>query len=108
LFKTFELKCDASNVGVGDVLIQGGHPISYFSEKVMRASLNYPTCDKEVYALKTWEHYLVTKEFVIHSDHESLKYIRGQGKLNKRHKKLVEYLEQFPYVIKHKKETSNG
>jgi len=39
---------------------------------------------------------------VIHSDHESLKYLKGQSKLNKRHAKWVEFLEQFPYVIKHK------
>ena len=39
---------------------------------------------------------------MIHSDHESLKYLKGQSKLNKRHAKWVEFLEQFPYVIKHK------
>ena len=53
-----------------------------------------------VRALKTWEQYLVSKEFVIHSDHESLKYLKGQHKLNKRHAKWMEFLEQFPYVIK--------
>jgi len=41
-----------------------------------------PHMIKELYALaralQTWEHYLVSKEFVIHGDHESLKYIRGQ------------------------------
>jgi len=47
------------------------------------------------------------KEFVIHSDHESLKYLKRQGKLNKRNAKWVEFLEQFPYVIKHKKGKSN-
>ncbi|XP_028223356.1 uncharacterized protein LOC114404708 [Glycine soja] len=52
-------------------------------------------------------HYLLPKEFVIHSDHESLKYLKGQGKLNKRHAKWVELLEQFPYVIKHKKGKGN-
>ncbi|RDX72218.1 hypothetical protein CR513_48328, partial [Mucuna pruriens] len=50
-----------------------------------------------VRALKTWQHYLLPKEFVIHSDHESLKYLKGQAKLNKRHAKWVEFLEQFPY-----------
>ena len=39
---------------------------------------------------------------MIHSDHESLKYLKSQSKLNKRHAKWVEFLEQFPYVIKHK------
>jgi len=68
--------------------------------------LNYSTYDKELYApfraLYTWQHYIFPKEFVIHSDHESLKYLKSQKKLNKRHAKWVEFLEQFPYVIKHK------
>jgi len=102
--KTFELECDASGVGVGVVLLQGGHPITSFSEKLHGAALNYTTYDKGIYALvralQTWEYYLVSKEFLIHSDHKSLKYIRGQCKLNKRHTKWVEFLEQFPYVIK--------
>jgi len=88
-------------------LLQGGHPIAYYSEKLHGATLNYPTYDKELYALvralKTWEHYLVSKEFVIHSDHESLKYLKGQHKLNKSHAKRMKFLEQFPYVIKYKK-----
>lgn len=44
---------------------------------------------------------------MIHSDHESLKYLKGQAKLNKRHAKWVKFLEQFPYVIKHKKGKGN-
>jgi len=39
---------------------------------------------------------------VIHSDHESLKYLKTQSKFNKRHAKWVEFIEQFPYVIKYK------
>jgi hypothetical protein len=57
--------------------------------------------------LETWQHYLWSKEFVIHSDHESLKHIRGQAKLNKRHAKWVELIETFPYIIKHKKGKKN-
>ena len=87
--RTFEVECDASGIGIGAVLMQEGKPIAYFSEKLSGAALNYPTYDKEMYALvralETWQHYLLPKEFVIHTDHESLKHLKGQNKLNKRH-----------------------
>jgi len=81
--KTFELKCDAFGVGVGVVLLQGGHPITYFSEKLYGAALNYPTYDKELYALvralQTWEHYLVSKEFVVHVIMNHLSSLEGNA-----------------------------
>ena len=93
------------------MLLQEGKPVAYFSEKLSGPSLNYSTYDKELYALvrtlETWQHYLWPKEFVIHSDHESLKHIRSQAKLNRRHAKWVEFIEFFPYVIKHKKGKDN-
>jgi hypothetical protein len=80
-------------------------------KKMSGSVLNYSTYDKELYALvrtlETWQHYLWPKEFVIHSDHESLKHIRSQGKLNRRHAKWVKFIEYFPYVIKHKKGKEN-
>ncbi|XP_048229542.1 LOW QUALITY PROTEIN: uncharacterized protein LOC125370017, partial [Ricinus communis] len=109
--KPFEIECDASGIGIGGVLMQEGKPIAFFSEKLSGASLNYPTYDKEFYALvrvlKTWQHYLGYKEFIIHTDHESLKYLKGQGKLNKRHAKWVEFIESFPYIIKYKQGKEN-
>jgi hypothetical protein len=60
-----------------------------------------------VRVLETWQYYLWPKEFVIHSDHESLKHIRGQAELNKRHAKWVEFIETFPYIIKHMKWKEN-
>jgi len=72
---------------------------------------NYPTYDKELYAmvraLETWQHYLWPKEFVIHSDHESLKHLKGQHKLNKRHARWVEFIETFSYVIRYKQRKEN-
>uniref|UniRef100_A0A2N9G5R0 RNA-directed DNA polymerase n=1 Tax=Fagus sylvatica TaxID=28930 RepID=A0A2N9G5R0_FAGSY len=109
--KTFEIECDASGVGIGAVLMQEGRPIAYFSEKLSGAALNYPTYDKELYALvralETWQHYLWPKEFVIHTDHESLKHLKGQHKLNKRHARWVEFIETFPYVIQYKQGKEN-
>jgi hypothetical protein len=41
--------------------------------------LNYPTYDKEVYALiqvvQKWKHYLMGKETIIHIDHYPLQYL---------------------------------
>ena len=109
--KPFEIECDASGIGIGGVLMQEGKPIAYFSEKLSGASLNYPTYDKEFYALvrvlKIWQHYLSYKEFIIHTDHESLKYLKGQGKLSKGHAKWVEFIESFPYIIKYKQGKEN-
>jgi hypothetical protein len=74
-------------------------------------SLSYLTYGKEldalVHVLETWQHYLWPKEFAINSDHESLKNIRGQAKLNKCHAKCVEFIKTFLYIIKHKKGKDN-
>ncbi|GLU12626.1 hypothetical protein SLE2022_292900 [Rubroshorea leprosula] len=99
------------SIGIGAVLMQERRPIAFFSKKLTGAALNYPTYDEEMYALVTalemWHHCLWPKEFVIHTDHESLKHLKGQGKLNRRHVKWVEFLETFPYVIKYKQGKEN-
>jgi hypothetical protein len=109
--KVFQLECDASGIGLGAVLLQEGKPIAYFSEKLSGASLKYSTYDKELYALvhtlRTWQHYLWHREFIIHSDHEALKHIHTQINLYRRHAKWVEFIESFPYIIKHKNGKDN-
>jgi hypothetical protein len=89
--KTFEIECDASGVGIVVVLMQEKRLIASFSEKLNGARLNHSIYDKEFYALiralEVWQHYLLPKEFVIHTDHESLKYLKWQSKLNRRHAK---------------------
>ncbi|XP_012482912.1 uncharacterized protein LOC105797498 [Gossypium raimondii] len=49
--KTFDIEYDALEIGIGAVLTQNGHSIAYLSEKLNGATLNYPTYDKEMYAL---------------------------------------------------------
>jgi len=91
--------------------MQEKKPIAYFSEKLGGDTLNYPTYDQELYALvralQTWQHYLWPKEFVIHTAHQSLKHLKDQQKLNKRHARWVEFIKTFPYVIKYKQGKEN-
>ena len=104
--KTFEVECDALGLGIGTVLMQEGRPIAYFSEKLSGVALKYPTYDKEfhalVRALETWQHYLWPNEFVIHTDHESLKHLKGKDKLNKRPEQWMKFVETFLYVIRYR------
>ena len=77
----FEVEGDASGVGIGAVLIPSKRPLAYFSEKLNGSKCNYSTYDKEFYAivraLPHWGHYLKSKPFVLHSDHQALTYING-------------------------------
>lgn len=73
----FVIETDASNVRIGAVLMQAGHPLSYFSKKLgprMRASSTYL---KELYAIvaavQKWRQYLLGRFFLIRTDHKSIK-----------------------------------
>ena len=109
--KVFEVECDASGVGIGGVLSQERHPVTYFSEKLNEAKQKYSTYDKEFYAvvqaLRYWRHYLLPQEFVLYSDHDALRYLNSQKKLNHRHGHWVEYLQAYSFVLKHKSRIEN-
>ena len=55
--KDFQVYCDASRLGLGGVLMQGGRVVSYASCQLRPHELNYATHDLElaavVHALKT-------------------------------------------------------
>jgi hypothetical protein len=62
LRQPFEIQTDASNYVMGVVLLQHGNPICFHSENFNGVVINYPTYDKELYALlqsvKKWKHCL--------------------------------------------------
>jgi hypothetical protein len=106
------VETDASGYAMGAILMQGGKPICYHSEMFHGGVLNYPTYDKELYALvqvvKKWKHYLMGKETIIHTDHQPLQYLQAQSKLQQtRHYKWMGFLQQFHLVIKYKKGNTN-
>jgi hypothetical protein len=103
--KTFQVRCDMSGFSIGVVLIQDNRSVAYFSEKLNEANTKYSTYDKEFYTviqeLKKLRHYLVPKEFVLYNDNHALQSMTRQEKLNQKHAKWVEYMQNFTFVTKH-------
>ena len=55
-----------------------------------------------IQALCYWRHYLLPQEFVLFSDHEVLKYIYSQKKLNAKHSHWIEFLQDYTFTLHHK------
>ena len=79
--KTYFLRTDASNNGIGAVLMQRHDeklfPVCYASKKLSSAERNYSTIEKEcltiVWGIKRFHLYFYGVPFVLQTDHEPLK-----------------------------------
>ena len=80
--------CDASERGLGCVLMQNRNMVAYASRQLKPYKMNHLTHDLElatvVFALKIWRHYLYGVRFEVFTDHKSLKYLFNQKELNMR------------------------
>ena len=108
---------DASGYAVGAVLEllgKNGKPVgvvAYMSKVLVNYQLNWPTRDKEFYAivcaLKHWRHYLLGKQFELHTDHKSLETIMRSTDLNDRLHRWVSQLADYDFTIKYIKGETN-
>ncbi|GKA91227.1 putative reverse transcriptase domain-containing protein [Tanacetum coccineum] len=98
----FVVYCDASNQGLGCVLMQRNKVIAYASRQLKIHEKNYTTHDLElgavVFALKIWRHYLYGTKSVIYTDHKSLQHIFDQKELNMRQRRWIELFSDLSGV----------
>ncbi|PNX69647.1 retrotransposon-related protein, partial [Trifolium pratense] len=82
--ESFIVETDASGSGMGAVLIQGNHPICYYSKEFCSRLLQASTYVRELCAItsavKKWRTYLLGTTFVIHTDQRSLRELMTQNK----------------------------
>nr|GEW41042.1 putative reverse transcriptase domain-containing protein [Tanacetum cinerariifolium] len=101
----FIVYCDASNKGLGAVLMQIEKVISYTSRQLKIHEKNYMTHDLElgavVFALKIWRHYLYGTKCTVFTDHKSLQHILDQKELNMRQRRWLELLSDYDCEIRY-------
>ncbi|KAL6193211.1 hypothetical protein ACLB2K_034295 [Fragaria x ananassa] len=78
----FTIETDASGLGIGVVLSQRKHPITYLSKSLSPRNQALSVYDKEMlavlYAVEKWRPYLLGHQFTILTDHQTLKHLLDQ------------------------------
>ncbi|GKA69696.1 retrovirus-related pol polyprotein from transposon 17.6 [Tanacetum coccineum] len=108
----FVVETDASGVGIGAVLQQKGHLISYMSKTISLKHQSLSTFKKEflaiLLALDKWRGYLLDRHFIIKTDHCSLKYLLNQRITTPTQMKWLPKLMRFDYEVVYKRGSKNG
>ncbi|XP_037827126.1 uncharacterized protein LOC119615120, partial [Lucilia sericata] len=114
--KKFFLHCDASDYGIGAVLVQldeegNEKPIAYMSKKLNSAQRNYSVTEREclaaIEAIKRFRCYLELQEFEVVTDHSSLLWLMRQPDLSGRLARWVFKLQAYKFTISHRKGKDN-
>ena len=116
--QSFSLAIDASDHGVGAVLLQDDemgetHPIAYFSKKLNKSQQSYSTIEKEtlslVMALEHFEIYLISCQgpVVVWTDHNPLLFLNKFKNKNQRLTRWSLLLQEWDLEIRHVKGQEN-
>ncbi|KAG1393183.1 hypothetical protein G6F60_011646 [Rhizopus arrhizus] len=117
LDKPFVIETDASDYGIGAVLLQRDandilHPIAFESKKLSLTEQGYPIQERELLAvlhsLRVWRCFVDGSQYVIYTDHNPLQYLRSQGKPTPRLVRWMSEIETYNPLIKYKPGKENG
>ena len=113
----FILDCDASDYGVGGALSQmqfsehsqqmEERPIAFASKSLTRTQRKYCVTRRELLAVITFvemfKQYLLGRQFLIRSDHSSLRWIMSFKNPENQMARWMEVLSQYDFRIEHRK-----
>ncbi|CAM4638739.1 unnamed protein product [Caretta caretta] len=114
--KPFLVTTDASERGVGAVLMQKGpdqefHPVVFLSKKLSERESNWSVTEKEcyaiVYALEKLRPYVWGRRFHLQTDHVALKWLHTVKETNKKLLRWSLALQDFDFDIQHISGASN-
>ena len=105
--KEFVVRTDASDSGVGAVLLQEVDgmlkPITYISKKLLPRETRYSTIEKEwlaiVWAVERFQVYLYGREFVLQTDHQPLTFMDKARLTNSRVMRWALTLQPFRFRL---------
>jgi len=108
LEQEFVLRTDASNRGLGAVLLQEHEgnlfPVAYASKKLNDAERRYSTLEREglaiVWAVKKFQMYLYGRPFVLETDHQPLVNMNKTRYANNRVSRWCMFLQSFDIRIR--------
>ncbi|GMI80696.1 hypothetical protein HRI_001738900 [Hibiscus trionum] len=107
----FIVEADASDVGVGAVLVQKGGPLAFFSKGLEVRHRGLSVYEKEMLAVlmavKRWSSYLIGRHFIIKTDHHSLRFLAENQAFTPFQQKWVVKMMGFDYEIQYRKGIHN-
>ena len=114
--KQFRVTTDASAYCIGGVLSQitdndDDLPIAYYSKKLNKHELNWPTHEKELYAIKSglakWRPYLYGTPFVVFTDNSACKWFLNHVNLSNKMARWLDFFNSFQFTLHHRPGVDN-
>ena len=106
--KPVTVSCDASNFGLGAVLLQGNKPIAYAIRALTDTEKIYAQIEKEllavVYALEKFNQYVYGKTVQVESDHKPLESITKKSlcQASPRLQRILLRLQKYDVILNYK------
>lgn len=106
------IEFDASGAGLGDVLMQEGRPIAYFSKGLSKQTQAKSTYEKKlmalVLAIQALRPYLLGQKFIVRTDHRSLRHLLHQKIATPAQQLWVAKLLGYDFSVEYKPGISNA